>query len=247
MNFNNKVILITGASGNIGKGLINYLLEFDCKIIALDQVKLKINHKKISFFQSDFEDIQNLKKTIFKVKKKFKKIDILINNAGLTKFNIKNKKELNNFSEKKWNSFFKVNLIAADLIIREIQSSMKKKNTSCILNVASIYGCIKPDFSIYKNTKIINNIEYSVSKASLIQLTKWYASKLAPIRVNAISPGGIFKNHSKKFLDQYSSKTLLKRMAKKEEIVNAILFLSSDKASYITGENIIVDGGFFSR
>jgi len=246
MNFNRKVIFLTGSNGNLGKSLVSYFLQYNCKIIALDKDKIKVKNNKISFYQVDFNNINNLKSVLNLIKKKFNKIDFIINNAGLTHFNVK-KNELNSFSLEKWSSSLNINLISADLIIRELSKKMPKKNDSSILNVASIYGCLKPDFSIYKNTEIVNNLEYAASKAALIQLTKWYSGKLCPIRINSISPGGIFNNHKKKFANQYSSKTLLKRMAKKEEIINSMIFLLSNNASYITGENIIVDGGFLSR
>ena len=173
MNFNRKVIFLTGSNGNLGKSLIGYFLQYNCKIIALDKDKIKAKNNKISFYQVDFNNINNLKIVLNLIKKKFNKIDFIINNAGLTHFNVK-KNELNSFSLEKWSSSLNINLISADLIIRELSEKMPKKNDSSILNVASIYGCLKPDFSIYKNTEIVNSLEYAASKAAIIQLTKYF-------------------------------------------------------------------------
>ena len=125
---------------------------------------------------------------------------------------------------------------------------MKKAKDSSIINISSIYGTNAPDQKIYKNTNINNPAAYSVSKAGLTYMTKWLASSLAPnIRVNSISPGGIKRNQSKVFMKQYISKTLLNRMATEEDIVGAIIFLATNMSSYVTGQNIIIDGGFTTK
>ena len=114
-----------------------------------------------------------------------------------------------------------------------------------IVNISSIYGTYAPDYSIYKDTKINNPAAYSVSKAGLTYLSKWLASSLAPkIRINSISPGGIFRNQDKKFVKKYIEKTLLKRMATEDDIAGCVAFLLSSLSSYITGQDIIVDGGW---
>ena len=89
MNFNRKVIFLTGSNGNLGKSLIEYFLQYNCKIIALDKDKIKAKNNKISFYQVDFNNINNLKIVLNLIKKKFNKIDFIINNAGLTHFNVK--------------------------------------------------------------------------------------------------------------------------------------------------------------
>ena len=108
-----------------------------------------------------------------------------------------------------------------------------------------MYSVIGPDLNLYKNTNVRISAGYNASKAGIVNLSKWMANYLAPrIRVNAISPGGIYRNHQKKFLKNYVKRTPLKRMAKENDIVKAILFLISDYSSYITGHNLVIDGGF---
>ena len=105
-----------------------------------------------------------------------------------------------------------------------------------------------PDWSIYKGTDIKNPAGYGVAKSGLNYLTKWMASTLAPkIRVNSISPGGIKRFQSKKFIKKYTKKVLLGRMTKEEDVINAVIFLASDMSKHVTGQNIVVDGGYTKR
>ena len=98
---------------------------------------------------------------------------------------------------------------------------------------------------IYKNTNINNPAGYSIAKAGVIYMTKWLASTLAPaIRVNCVSPGGVYRGQQKKFVTQYIKKTLLNRMASEDDIVGPVIFLASNMSSYVTGENILIDGGW---
>ena len=117
----------------------------------------------------------------------------------------------------------------------------------CILNIASIYGVLGPDMEIYAGTNMGNPAAYAVSKGGLIQLTKWLSTILAPkIRVNCISAGGVKRGQSKSFISKYEKKVPLARMAVEEDIAKAMLFLTSDLSSYVTGQNIMVDGGYSS-
>jgi len=130
-------------------------------------------------------------------------------------------------------------------MIQKIYKSLEKSKKASITNISSIYGVVAPDWNIYENTNINNPAAYSISKAGIVHMTKWLASALAPkIRVNAVSPGGVFRNQQKIFVKKYIDKTLLKRMAIEDDIVGPVVFLSSTAASYITGQNLIVDGGW---
>jgi len=114
-----------------------------------------------------------------------------------------------------------------------------------IINIASIYGELGPDWNLYKDTNMGNPAAYSASKGGLVQLTRWLATTLAPnIRVNSISPGGVFRNQPKVFVERYSVKTPLERMATEEDFIGVVAFLASDMSQYLTGQNIIVDGGW---
>ena len=142
-----------------------------------------------------------------------------------------------------------VNIKGTFLLIREFYKNIKKsKENLNIVNIASIYGLISPDPKNYKFEKMQNSEIYGATNAGVIQMTKYFAIHLKDknIRVNSISPGGIFNTEnpqSKFFIDKYSSKNPLGRMAKVSEIVDGVIFLSSDKASYVNGHNLVIDGG----
>ena len=142
----------------------------------------------------------------------------------------------------------KLNLGASYDLSNSFFKSLKKSKIGSIVNIASIYGIVAPDYKLYKKTNMQNPAAYGASKAGLIQLTKWQASTFAPyVRVNCISLGGIFNNQNKIFLNKYKNKTLLGRMGIKSDINGTITYLTTDLSSYVTGQNIVVDGGFTAR
>lgn len=126
---------------------------------------------------------------------------------------------------------------------------MKEKRYGSIINISSIQGIVGPDFTLYEGTDMDAPPDYFFHKAGIINLTKYFASKLGPynIRVNAVSPGGLYSGQNEKFVERYNKKTFLGRMAKGEDIKGVIVFLASDASFYITGANIIVDGGYTAK
>lgn len=127
----------------------------------------------------------------------------------------------------------------------ETHHNLARAARSCIVNVASIYGALGPDPVLYEGTEVEPTPAwYAAAKGAMIALTKWQATMLAPVRSNAVCPGGIFRGHSKEFEQRYSAKVPLGRMAVEDDIVPAVLFLSSDAARYITGQVLMVDGGY---
>ena len=124
---------------------------------------------------------------------------------------------------------------------------MKKQGFGSIINFSSIYGVVGPNFSIYKGTKMTTPPAYPLIKGGIIAMTKYFATYFAKdnIRINCISPGGVYDNHDERFVKKYEQLTPLGRMAKSDEIVGSTLFLASEKASsYVTGHCLMVDGGW---
>jgi NAD(P)-dependent dehydrogenase (short-subunit alcohol dehydrogenase family) len=123
---------------------------------------------------------------------------------------------------------------------------MATQNHGSIVNIASIYGVVGADFSIYEGTSMTMPAAYSAIKAALINLTRYVSSYYGPqqVRVNAVSPGGIFDNQTETFVNNYCKKVPLRRLGTPEEIAPSVAFLLSDDSKYITGHNIIVDGGW---
>lgn len=246
-NIKEKVFLITGAYGLVGKDVCKFLMDNGAIIIAVgrreEKLKdLKDDLKNITIFKTDISKENEAIALWGSLTKKFKKIDVLVNIAAKSTSNT-----FENLMAKEWDEIIATNLRGTFLMCREGVNSGLLKNGSSIINISSIYGIISPDQRIYGDTDINSSLVYGSSKAGVVQLTKYLATYLADrrIRVNCISPGGIFNNQPEYFLQRYVKKTPLGRMGAVDDILGAIVFLSSKNASgYITGANIVIDGGF---
>jgi gluconate 5-dehydrogenase len=243
-NFKKKVVLITGSSGQVGSKIVKLYVRLGAKVYGLDTNKSKFKNKNFFFFKIDITDRKKIQELFHEIFKKEKKIDILINNAAtsvFTKIEERNDNELQ--------KVFDLNLKSAINLIKYYFINYKKYNlkSASIINIASIYGLLSPDFKIYLKGDRFSSEIYGATKASIIQITKYFAVLFAKnnIRVNAISPGGILNKNiqTKRFIKNYSNRVPLKRMANVEDLFTAIFYLSSDYSKYSTGQNIIVDGG----
>lgn len=235
INLKDKVVVITGGLGIQGPEHKKAFESVGAKVVVTD-----VNGGD---YKLDVTDENNIKDVINQVVKKFKKIDVWVNNHGAT-----GKQAVN------WNHIIKVNLTGTYLCSKLAAKSMTKTGGGSIINLASIYGLVAPDFSLYPKAKYAGKpmgvpAAYSASKGGIISLTKYLASQYADknIRVNCVTPGGIYDKQSDNFIKKYAQKTMLKRMAKRNEISGALLYLASNLSSYVTGENIIVDGGLTSK
>jgi len=149
-----------------------------------------------------------------------------------------------NQSLEAWRDALEVNLTAPFHLAQLMTGLLVNGSGSSVVNVGSIYGSVGPDWSLYQDQSMSNPAGYAASKGGLLQLTRWLSSTLAPdVRVNCVSPGGILRGQPEGFVDRYVKKTPLGRMATEADIVGAIVFLLSGASAYITGQEIIVDGG----
>ena len=238
-----KNIILTGSQGYLGILIQKELKDFNYNIIKIDNKK-SLSQDKNHYFRTDLNSEKETKKTLAKIKRKYKKIDILINAAAFQVFSDFEKRSI-----KEINEMLNVNLRSAIIFSQFIFTNyFKKIKKGHIINIASIFGIKSPNFSNYKIGDRKSSETYGASKAGLIQLTKYFANYMSPynVRVNCISPGGIENNkvQSKKFIKRYAKLTPMKRMAKPNEIINFLIFLISEKASYCNGQNFIIDGGY---
>jgi NAD(P)-dependent dehydrogenase (short-subunit alcohol dehydrogenase family) len=252
-----KTALVTGATGNLGRRICTSLSELGVNLILtdIDDDKLEsfaglLNKKfniKIQYYSSHLGDFISRKKLIEKVLAENKSLDILINNAAYVSARDDDgwATTFDNQSLETWNSALEINLNAPFHLCQKLYPLLKKSEGS-IINLGSIYGVFAPDWSLYENTRMSNVAAYGVSKAGLIYLTKWLSKTISPeVRVNSISPGGVFRGQDSEFVKKYEKRTSLNRMANEDDIVGSIIFLCSKKmSSYITGQNIVVDGGW---
>jgi NAD(P)-dependent dehydrogenase (short-subunit alcohol dehydrogenase family) len=144
-----------------------------------------------------------------------------------------------------WRRAMEVNLTAVFDLSKGLSALLKDSKNGSIINIASIYGMYGPDWSLYQGTSMSNPAAYAASKGGLIQLTRWLATTVSPeVRVNAISPGGIFRGQPEEFVKRYEARTPLGRMANEEDFRGAIAYLTSDLSRFVTGQVLNVDGGW---
>ena len=241
INLKNKICLVTGSNGYIGKIICEKLLKLGAKVIHTDIKKNKIKSKNSFFFKADLTSKKEIGILVEKINKKFKKIDILINNAGYVgTSSLKNDNKLGYNEE-----YVKLNLNNTILLTESIIPSLKRSKNGSIINICSIYSFLGYDYNLYKGTQMKSPLGYGVSKAGLKHYSKMLSTSLAPkIRVNSISPGGIFRDQPISFVKKYLLKTPLNRMGNEKDVANAVIFFSSELSSYITGQNLVVDGGY---
>lgn len=242
-----KTVLVTGATGQLGGEICRSYTEAGSRIIGVDK---QLNPGKIIKADTiEYKTVDISKKhqvvTMFEdVYAQFPKLDILINNAGISVF-----EPFEDRSEESFDAVVDVNLKGTFLCIQSYAAwAKKKRHKGNIINVASIYGVVSPDFRIYTDCLRKNSEVYGATKAGIIQMTKYFAVCLAQdnIRVNCVSPGGIFNTDTpqgKDFVKNYSQRCPMNRMADSHEIIGAMLYLSSEASTYTTGQNIVIDGG----
>ena len=258
-------IVITGASGLLGSQYANILSSAGANIILLDintvkNEKLKSTlvkkyKNKISAYTLDISNQTEVNKISKKVIKDFKKIDGLINNAAYTTKGAKEKSDnafgtFENFPIDIWQKSLDINLSGVFFCSQAFGKIMAKQGKGVIVNIASTYGLVGADQRIYGKSGLNLPISYAATKGAIVNFTRYLAAYWhgKNIRVNTLSPGGVMDKtyQEKSFIKKYSDKTILGRMANKDEYNGAMLFLISDASSYMTGANLVVDGGWTS-
>lgn len=247
-NFREKIILITGSSGQLGQSFCKLFLNLGAKVYGFDKNSCILKHKNFFFRKIDITKKNIVEKNINFLINKNNKIDVIINNAGYSVFT-----KFYNRTQAELNKTISVNINGTLNTINAYTKFHKKKKLKyCnIINIASIYGLLSPDFRVYGKDGNYNSEIYGATKASIIQLTKYYSVILGHmnINVNCLSPGGIYndKNPQKaSFIKKYSSRVPKQRMALPEDLYTGILFLASSDSNYVSGQNIIIDGGLSS-
>lgn len=242
MNLNNKVIIVTGGSGFLGTSFIEYFSKFGATVINLEiNITTDITKNKI---QCDITNLESLKNAINLIIDTHKKIDGWVNNAYPRTEDWGNKFENINYDS--WKKNVDMQLNSVFICCQLVLEVMKSQKFGSIINMASIYGVNGPNFSVYNDTEMTMPAAYAAIKGGVITFTKYLASYFGSysIRVNCVSPGGVFNNQDKIFVENYNNIVPLKRMAAPEDITPMVAFLLSDNSKYITGQNIIIDGGW---
>lgn len=256
-NLDGRRALITGAAGGLGKVFAETLAELgaslilvdreDSDLIALSKAMTQRWNVEVECIACDLEQQLQRNELITSIKGDGRGLNILINNAAFVgASNLEGwavPYELQTIDT--WRRVLEVNLTAVFDLCQGFSSLLRAGDGASIINIASIYGLYGPDWSMYKDTDISNPAAYGASKGGLIQLSRWLATTISPrIRVNSISPGGIFRGQSEVFVRRYELKTPLGRMATEDDFRGIVAYLASDLSKYVTGQNFSIDGGW---
>jgi NAD(P)-dependent dehydrogenase (short-subunit alcohol dehydrogenase family) len=243
-------IIILGGSGLIGGAIVDKFLNDDKTVLNLDIID-NINKNSNYFFQKFDMSSINLKKNLENLFKKIKCPAIYIDCSYINRKYFKNT-SIENISKSRLDLILKKWLSSSVIILSHILNLMKKNKIqgSAVLT-SSIYGVVAQDRNIYKRTKILDNIAYTLIKSAINNLVKNAAVNYGRfgIRVNSISPGGVYSSHDKNFknrnfIKNYLERVPLKKFANSNDLAKAYYFLSSEESSYITGISLMVDGGY---
>ncbi len=257
----NKTAIVTGALGLIGKEHCKALSEAGANVVVADidgskcselAKTLSTESIGVSLDVTKKDLIQNFRDNVLN---RFGHIDILVNNAAINDMfedpkAATEQSKFENYPLELWQKSIDVNLTGVFLCSQILGTEMAKQKCGSIINIASTYGITAPDQSLYiKNDDTQSFFKppaYSATKGAVIMFTKYLAAYWGKdgVRVNTLTPGGVENNQDEFFIEKYSSKTPLGRMAKPSDYKGALIFLASDASSYMTGANLIVDGGW---
>ncbi len=247
-----KVALVTGGSGMYGKGITSALAEAGATTITASPFpkeeealasELRTDGWDVHSAEFDLGDAKSIDALHADLERSFGRVDVLVNCSV-----VRPMKTCGDPLEN-WIQSMRVNGTGLFHISRVFAESMKERRKGSIVNISSIQGVVGPDFSLYEGTNMDASPDYFFHKGGMIQLTKYFASRFGPygVRVNSVSPGGCFNNQPEPFLSRYNARTFLGRMANPEDIKGVIVFLASDASEYVTGENIMLDGGYSAK
>ena len=246
-----KIVLVTGGYGHLGTAMCNGLAEFGATVYVLGRSEEKYknrfsdNNTSIHFQHCDISDTESIRTAFAYIYQTHSRIDVLINNAMY----VSGQQPLG-ITDEEWAHSIDGTLNSVYRCIREIAPYFQKLEKGKVINISSMYGMVSPDFRIYESApEYWNPPHYGAAKAGVLQLTKYFAQLLGPtnVQVNAISPGPFPSDkvqQNQAFIKALKEKTALRRIGNPEDLVGAVVFLSSPAADYITGHNLVVDGGW---
>ncbi len=247
-----RVAMVTGGAGRYGRQICEALAEAEATVIVASRndgkcaefaEELTEEGHDAAGLRLDLLDEKSVLNTAEEIKSRWGKLDVLFNNAVSVKAS-----PFEGHSENDWAHDVSQNSAGLYRACRVFGNLMAQRNSGSIINIASIYGLVSPDFRIYDgHSEMTNPPSYGFFKAGMIQLTRYLAVYFAPagVRVNCISPGGLFSTTMPApFVEKYAERTPLGRMAGANDLKGAAVFLASDASAYITGQNLVVDGGY---
>lgn len=258
MNLSGRTALVTGGAGHVAFALEETLLELGATVAITDSdakaceqrmraLCRRVTSTRVFTVPCDLADERATRQMVRRVIRRARGLDILVHCAAYTGSGRQPGWAVSFAGQTvdAWDAAMRVNLTAAFVLAQDAQRALEASGYGSIILLSSIYGVVAPDWRLYEGTAIGNPVGYGVSKGGLLQLTRYLATMFAPrVRVNVISPGGIWRDQPEVFRQRYISRTPLGRMATEEDLKGAVAFLASDLSAYVTGQNLIVDGGW---
>jgi 2-deoxy-D-gluconate 3-dehydrogenase len=262
-NLDGRVAVVTGGAGLLGSAFCRTLAEAGAQVVIADinapdaaalAESLALAGGSPLAVKTDVSDPDSVRALMASAVESFGRLDVLVNSAALDpKFDPEHEGEHTQAFEEyplnDWNRALAVDLTGAFLCAQAAARPMRASGGGSIINLCSIYGMTGPDQRLYQRPgepPQFKPVTYSVTKAGLLGLTRYLATYFGGrgIRVNALTPGGVYHDHDQEFVRAYSARTVLGRMARVDELQGALLFLASDASAYMTGANLVVDGGW---
>lgn len=252
------MVILTGAAGLLGTQYAEGLSQTGANVVLADtnfaRCKSLVNSlaKKYDVFplaiKVDITSKKSIKNMVKRTVDRFSRIDVLVNNAVFPESKKERSVSFEKFALSDWNKIIGVNLTGVFLCCQEVGKIMSKQKSGVIINIGSIYGMKGADQRIYGNSGLNSTAAYAVTKSGILNITRYLASywHKKGIRINTLSLGGVENNQERDFKKKYSYKTMIGRMARNDEYIGALIFLASDASSYMTGSNLVVDGGWTS-
>ncbi|HOK79897.1 MAG TPA: SDR family oxidoreductase [bacterium] len=247
-----RIAVVTGGAGKYGRFIVEGLAEAEATVYVVsrniencENLASELRKQNYSVFSGylDMGSTESILALYEKILKEQGKIDILVNNAVL--------RPMKHYEDPidAFDLSMKINATGIMNVTRIFVQDMLNRKSGVIVNISSMQGVVGPDFTLYEGTDMGAAPDYFFHRAGLISLTRYLASKFGPynIRVNCVSPGGLYSGQPEIFVERYNKRTFLGRMANGEDIKGVVVFLASDASSYITGANILVDGGYTQK
>jgi NAD(P)-dependent dehydrogenase (short-subunit alcohol dehydrogenase family) len=237
--------LVAGGAGHVGSAVCETLAELGAAVAVIDLDVSDVGTEVR--LGCDLTDEDATRGAVVQAIEALGGLEVLVHCAALV-----GTSELEGWAEpfekqtvEAWRRGLDVNLTSAFVVAQEAAGALRQSAAASIVLFSSIYGVVGPDPSLYEGTELANPAAYGASKAGLLQLVRFLSTSLAPqVRVNAISPGGIARGQPERFVERYCARTPLSRMATEEDLKGAVAFLASDLSAYVTGHNLVVDGGW---
>jgi NAD(P)-dependent dehydrogenase (short-subunit alcohol dehydrogenase family) len=256
-----EIVVVTGATGQLGNEYLRAFLERGARVAGLD-LRPTVGSDSLStqypenfmFCAADVTSKTSLQRTHEHIARKFGTPTVLINNAAIDSSPSAPPEEngpFEEYPEASWDKVIDVNLKGVYLCCQVFGTAMAKAGKGSIINVASIYGVVSPDQNLYEYRRqrgevFFKPVAYSASKSGILNLTRYLAVYWAKknVRVNSLTIAGVFNNQEQAFLDVYCGRIPIGRMAKADEYCGSVLFLASPASQYMTGSNLVIDGGW---